>query len=303
MTLNQLNYFVVTCDCGNNMTMASKQLFVTQSAISCAIKELEEEFNIQLFFRGKKTLVLTEEGHRFYQLASAVIADTKKLKESFTAASPRPLSLRLGLSVLTGNLFSSSLAEFQRKHPDSELRRYTMQGPRLLDLLHKDMIDVAIMGWDINAVSPQYEVQDLGRVYSALHLRRDHPLAQHKSLSTSQLEDLPLCFFAENEAVYGTDGLKLQKRYIPNIKEENIEGITTFLTAVKNYLLEGKGGAFVLSGIDFANEDIVEVEVRDVQPVNIAAIWRKEAPLPAEADQLFSDIRKFLKTREEQRGK
>ena len=40
MTLNQLKYFCETCRC-HSITAAANQLFVTQPAISLAIRELE----------------------------------------------------------------------------------------------------------------------------------------------------------------------------------------------------------------------------------------------------------------------
>ena len=47
MTLNQLKYFCETCRC-HSITAAANQLFVTQPAISLAIRELEAEFGITL---------------------------------------------------------------------------------------------------------------------------------------------------------------------------------------------------------------------------------------------------------------
>ena len=59
MTLNQLKYFCETCRC-HSITAAANQLFVTQPAISLAIRELEAEFGITLFTRFNNRLSLTE---------------------------------------------------------------------------------------------------------------------------------------------------------------------------------------------------------------------------------------------------
>ena len=61
MKLSQLEYFIATVKY-NSITKASKSLYVSQPAVSLAIKELEEEFNTSFFVRHNNQLKLTEEG-------------------------------------------------------------------------------------------------------------------------------------------------------------------------------------------------------------------------------------------------
>ena len=49
MKLTQLEYFCVAARY-HNITRASKELFVTQPSVSNAIKALEEEFGVNLFY-------------------------------------------------------------------------------------------------------------------------------------------------------------------------------------------------------------------------------------------------------------
>ena len=72
MTLTQLKYFCETCRC-HSITSAANELYVTQPAISLAIKELEAEFDITLFTRINNKLSLTEDGARFYERASYIL--------------------------------------------------------------------------------------------------------------------------------------------------------------------------------------------------------------------------------------
>lgn len=64
MKLTQLEYFCVAARY-HNITKAAKELFVTQPLISNAIKALEEEFGVNLFFRNNNKLTLTPEGELF----------------------------------------------------------------------------------------------------------------------------------------------------------------------------------------------------------------------------------------------
>lgn len=61
MTLNQLRYFCTASRC-HSITKAAEELYVTQPTVSVAIRDLEIEFGISLFYRKGNQLILTQEG-------------------------------------------------------------------------------------------------------------------------------------------------------------------------------------------------------------------------------------------------
>ncbi|MFR3882797.1 MAG: LysR family transcriptional regulator [Lachnospiraceae bacterium] len=67
MKLTQLEYFCVAARY-HNITKAAKELFVTQPSISNAIRTLEEEFGVNLFFRNNNKLTLTPEESFFIKV-------------------------------------------------------------------------------------------------------------------------------------------------------------------------------------------------------------------------------------------
>ena len=76
MKIVQLEYFCMVSHY-HSITQAAQKLYVTQPAISNAIKELEKEFSVSLFVRSKNHLTLTTEGELFYQKASELLASIK----------------------------------------------------------------------------------------------------------------------------------------------------------------------------------------------------------------------------------
>ena len=78
MKITQLEYFCATCR-HHSITQAARELYVTQPAISSAIRELEKEFSINLFVRSKNHVTLTKEGELFYQKAQDML---RYIKES-----------------------------------------------------------------------------------------------------------------------------------------------------------------------------------------------------------------------------
>lgn len=69
MLNNNLRIFIVAAET-QSLTEAAKKLYVSQPAISQAIKKLEEELNVKLFIRNKRSkLLLTGVGKEILSLA------------------------------------------------------------------------------------------------------------------------------------------------------------------------------------------------------------------------------------------
>lgn len=86
MTLKQLRYVVTVAETGN-ITEAASKLFIAQPSLTASIQELEKEFGIRIFERGKKGISLTKEGEEFLGYARQVLDQTKLIEERYTGAS------------------------------------------------------------------------------------------------------------------------------------------------------------------------------------------------------------------------
>jgi len=60
MTLQQLKYIIKIVECGS-ITEAAKQLFITQPSLSAAVKDLEKELCIEIFYRTAKGISLSDD--------------------------------------------------------------------------------------------------------------------------------------------------------------------------------------------------------------------------------------------------
>ena len=60
-SLNLYNIFIMVAQSGN-LSEASKKLFISQPAVSKAIRQLENELDTTLFYRSSRGVKLTEEG-------------------------------------------------------------------------------------------------------------------------------------------------------------------------------------------------------------------------------------------------
>lgn len=72
MRLEQFYYFVKIADL-HSFSAASADLFVSQQALSTSIKNLEEDFQTELFIRTPRGVVLSAEGKYFYDHAREIL--------------------------------------------------------------------------------------------------------------------------------------------------------------------------------------------------------------------------------------
>lgn len=82
MRIQQLEYLEKIAET-NSINEAAKQLFISQPSLSQAMKELEKEYNLQLFLRSKTGITLTDEGREFLNYARSILDQVNLLDEKF----------------------------------------------------------------------------------------------------------------------------------------------------------------------------------------------------------------------------
>ncbi len=100
MTIRHIKFFVCVAK-HLSMTKAAEELFIAQPAVSTTISEIEKQYNVQLFERINRRLVLTEEGKKLLIKAQSVLAAFDDFEEAARNSSKKPL-LRIGSSLTIG---------------------------------------------------------------------------------------------------------------------------------------------------------------------------------------------------------
>ena len=78
MELRQLRYFVAVADT-LNFSRAAESLYVSQSALSKQISELEQELGVTLFERDRRNVALTQAGRVLQTEAKGILIQSEKL--------------------------------------------------------------------------------------------------------------------------------------------------------------------------------------------------------------------------------
>ena len=119
-SLKELRSFCVAAE-SRTFRQAAETLFLTASAVSHQIKNLEAELGNRLFERGTGDLTLTEAGETLYAELRPVIRDLDSVVSRHRVAAPRR---RLSISVqpfFGSELFVPRLPEFLADHPEIDI--------------------------------------------------------------------------------------------------------------------------------------------------------------------------------------
>jgi len=142
----QLLAFVTLARVGS-FTLAAKELFLTQSAISHAMKALEEEVGCRLFDRAGRRVLLTQAGEQFLRHAEKILAEMAAARsglEQLTAWGHG--RLRLGASTTACQyILPIVLREFKQSFPRYTISIEPGDHGRQIELLEHRQIDLAFM--------------------------------------------------------------------------------------------------------------------------------------------------------------
>ncbi len=130
-----------------SFTLTAKELFLTQSAVSHAIKALEEELGARLFDRTAKRVFLTPSGEELLPIVERILAEMANVRTRLEKLQNWGHSrLRVGASPTACQyLLPTALREFKQSFPGCTLRIEPGDGPRMVELLRDNQVDLALM--------------------------------------------------------------------------------------------------------------------------------------------------------------
>ncbi len=142
----QLLAFTALARC-QSFTRAAKQLFLTQSAVSHAIKALEAEVGSRLVDRAGRRVVLTQAGEQFLPHADKILREMDAARAGLDALSRWGHGrLRVGASTTACQyLLPTVLREFKQSFPKAVITIEPGDHAQQVEMLQSNRIDLAIM--------------------------------------------------------------------------------------------------------------------------------------------------------------
>lgn len=128
-----------------NISAAAKNLYISQSAVSQSIKQLETALQARLFSRSPRGVTMTGEGQMLYDYVRSALGLLATGEDKLSQAQQLLLgTLVIGASdTVTGQFLTPYLDAFHREHPGIRLKIVSGRSAKVLSLLKSGTVDIA----------------------------------------------------------------------------------------------------------------------------------------------------------------
>ena len=113
----------------SSFALAAEELFVTPSAVSHQIKYLEDKFDVQLFHRVHRGVILTDAGRRYAEEISAAFARIEAATKDLGRTTKSDILTIHSTPSFATQWLMPRLARFSAKHPDIDVRLNASKDP------------------------------------------------------------------------------------------------------------------------------------------------------------------------------
>jgi LysR family hydrogen peroxide-inducible transcriptional activator len=187
-TVKQLQYFTALAELGH-FGRAADQCYVSQSAFSTAIQDLEALLEVQLVDRTNRRVAITATGKEVATLARLCLRDINSLVEhARSAGKPLHGTLRLGIiPTIAPFLLPHVLPAIRQEYPGLKLLLTEDITATLRSQLSEGLLDAAIVALPTDL--PGLEKQRLFRDRFLLAARRDTQLVDPKNFRLNRLNE------------------------------------------------------------------------------------------------------------------
>lgn len=283
MTLGQLIYAVKIADT-KSMNKAAAELFVSQPALSGAIRDLESEIHTEIFIRTNHGIMITTEGAEFLSYARQMVELNHLIIERYVDS--KPTKKKFSVSMQHYTFAVEAFMELVRKFTieEFEFAVHETKTYEVIENVRNFRSEIGVLY--IN----DFNEKVLKRIFSdselefiplfecgiSVYLSANHPLAKREKIQFEELEDYPCLSFEQGDknSFYFAEEVLSTLKYKQTIK---VDDRATMLN-----LMVGIGGYTLCSGIiceDLNGGGYVSVPLDTEDKMVIGYLKRKNMPL------------------------
>ncbi len=245
MTLQQIRYVIAVADC-ESINKAAKQFYLSQPALSSAIREIEEEIGFSLFERNNRGVVVTAEGHEFLSYARQIAEQyelltdrfvNKQRKEKFSVSTQHysfAIDAFIELVKSEGmEKYEFSVMEMRTSNVITDVRDFRSElGVLYLDEDNKEVLTKLFrensLTWE-----PLFDCS------VCVYLAASHPLAGEKVIRLEELKEYPNLSFDQgaSNSFYFSEEVLSTYDYDRVIKTNDRATMLNLMTGLNGYTL------------------------------------------------------------------
>lgn len=274
LSLRQLRYFVATAELGQ-VSQAAVDLAISQSAITAAIKELEEIVGTALFIRMARGMELTSAGRKFLSQAYEILRRLDELTQLSTVTPDLEGTLMVAATyTVIGYFLPAHIARLHRQFPKLEIRLFELTRESIEEGLLTSRYDIAVL-LTSNILNPELTMETLIQSARRLWVPSGHPLLTTETVGFREISEEPYIMLTVDEAAHTS-----LKYWSPTPFQPNIVLRTSSIEAVRSLVANGQGIAILSDMVhrpwSLEGRRIETINVRDKVPsMDVGLAWRR----------------------------
>ena len=297
MTLQQIKYVITVAEEGS-ISKAAQKLFIAQPSLTNQIHEVEKEFDIKIFNRTNKGIIISQDGEVFLGYARQILNSSDILEERYKNKKSKILfSVSAQHYSFAVNALIDLIKKYGKDYYDFSIRE--TETHEIIDDVAKLKSEVGLLYINDYNKDVILKLLDENNIsYEVLYHAKPHiftsinnPLAKKKKVSLSDLEDYPYLSFEQGDynSFYFSEEILSHVRKNKNIRVRD--------RATLFNIVQGLNGYTISSGVldESLNGGITSIPLDVDDYMDIIAITHKNIILSDLAIHYLDEVKKYLK--------
>jgi len=278
-----------------NITAAAQTLFISQSAVSQSIKQLEAELQTRLFARNSRGVTLTADGRMLYEYVRSAMGLLETGEEKLSQSRDLQMGhLTIGASdTVTSQFLLPYLDRFHRQYPAIHIQIISGRSHKVLGLLQSGKVDIAFASTPQEGAS--LETFPCLTTHSIFVAGAEYPCDFDHVYTLEEIARFPLILL-ERKA---SSRLYLEKYFLQNGLHLNPE----IELGARSLLVDLAAIGFGVAGVteEFVRRELESGRLRklrtsfDIPPRSVDLCVLRDVPLTSAAQRFSDFIRESLR--------
>jgi DNA-binding transcriptional LysR family regulator len=274
-------------------------MYVSQPALSSAVRELEDELKIRIFDRTNKGVGLTAEGKEFLSYAKQAVSQYAIIEDRYIAKNENRLFFSVSMQhyIFALHAFINTINRFE-----PQKYSYSIQETKTDEVLNnvrnlKSEIGIIAYTKDkeklMNKLLREYQLQFFPLLVrdTFAYMNRNHPLAGKSEISLDDLREYPcISFDQSSDSDYYLAEEALAGYDFPKIIKTNDRATSAELLACVSGFAIGTG---IMVDTVALKEDFVCIKMKEEDPLTIGYIIRKNHKLSEIGRAYIEELEKY----------
>ncbi|SFJ13699.1 LysR family transcriptional regulator [Celeribacter neptunius] len=287
MNLRQLKYFIATAELGQ-VSRAASELRISQSSITSAVRDLEQDLDAILFVRTAHGMELTAPGRELLGAAREIMEKVDMARNVVHGHSEIEGVINIAATyTVIGYFLPFHLDRLKHRFPGLEIRLSELNRESIEEGLITDRFDMAMV-LTSNTQSMELDTQTLLRSQRRLWVPQNHPLQIQGQATFEEIAEEDYIMLTVDEAAHTS-----MKYWGPTGLTPKVKLRTSSTEAVRSMVANGQG-VTILSDMVHRPWSLegrrigTVVTDREIPSMDVGLAWRKGRDW-SEATRVFFD--------------